>query len=159
MTPGATEEIAFDGELLAARGGGHAIEVEQRLATSLGAQHMSHVAGTLNDHPFRSNVVKMGRSFFLGVHKANVDALGLTPGDTVVVVMSLDAEPRGDDTPPGILAEALRRDAVAAETWERLAPSHRREFVGYIMEAKRDETRARRVKRTIDELAGRNPKA
>ena len=120
---------------------------------------MSRVAGTLNGHPFRSNVVKMGGAFLLGVHKANVDALGLTPGDTVVVVMSLDAEPRGDDTPPGILAEALRRDPVAAATWEKLAPSHRREYVGYIKEAKKEETRERRVKRTIDELAGRNPKA
>ena len=154
-----TQEIAFDGELLAARGGGHAIAVAETLATSLGAKHMSRVAGTLNGHPFRSNVVRMGGSFFLGVHKANVDTLGLTPGDTVVVVMSLDDAPRGDDTPPAILAEALQRDPVAATTWEKLAPSHRREYVGYIKEAKKDETRARRVKRTIDELAGRNPKA
>ena len=152
-------EIAFDGELLAARGGGHAIAVEQTRATVLDAKHMSRVAGTLNGRPFRSNVVKIGDAFFLGVHKANVEALGLTPGDTVAVVMSLDAEPRGDDTPPEILAEALRRDPVAAVTWNNLAPSHRREYVGYIKEAKRDETRARRVKRTIDELAGRNPKA
>lgn len=154
-----TEEIVFDGELLAARGGGHAIAVDEALATSLGAKHMSRVAGTLNHHPFRSNVVKIGGALLLGVHKENVDALGLTPGDTVVVVMSIDAEPRGDDTPPEILAEGLREDPVAAATWEKLAPSHRREFVGYIKEAKRDETRARRVKRTIDELAGRNPKA
>ena len=153
-----TQEIAFDGELLAARGGGHAIAIGGPVAASLGATHMTRVAGTLNGHPFRSNVVKVGGSFFLGVHKADVEALGLTPGDTVVVVMSLDAEPRGDDTPPGILTEALRQDPVAAATWEKLAPSHRREFVGYIKEAKREETRARRVKRTIDELAGRNPK-
>ncbi len=154
-----TQEIAFDGELLAARGGGHAIAVGEPVAASLGVTHMTRVGGTLNGHPFRSNIVKVGGSFFLGVHKANVEALGLMPGDTVVVVMSLDAEPRGDDTPPGILTEALRQDPVAAATWEKLAPSHRREFVGYIKEAKREETRARRVKRTIDELAGRNPKA
>jgi hypothetical protein len=154
-----TQEIAFDGELLSARGGGHAIAVEEALVTSLGAKHMSRVAGTLNGHPFRSNVVKMGGGFLLGVHKANVEALRVSPGDTVAVVMSLDAEPRGDDTPPEILAKALRRDPVAAETWEKLAPSHRREYVGYIKEAKKEETRERRVKRTVDELAGRNPKA
>jgi antitoxin component of MazEF toxin-antitoxin module len=154
-----TQEIAFDSELVSARGGGHAIAMDERLATSLGATHMSRVAGTLNGHPFRSNVVKMGGSFFLGVHKANVDALGLTPGDAVAVVVSLDAEPRGDDTPPRILSEALRRDPLAATTWEKLTPSHRREYVGYILEAKREETRERRVKRTIDDLAGRNPKA
>jgi Bacteriocin-protection, YdeI or OmpD-Associated/Domain of unknown function (DUF1905) len=153
-----TQQIAFDGELLAARGGGHAIAVEEATAASLGAKHMSRVNGTLNGHPFRSNLVTMGGSYFLGVHKANVVALGLSPGDSVAVVLSIDAEPRGDDTPPEILAEALRRDAVAAATWEKLAPSHRREFVGYIREAKKDETRERRVQRTIDELAGRNPK-
>jgi bacteriocin resistance YdeI/OmpD-like protein/uncharacterized protein DUF1905 len=154
-----TQEIAFDGELLAARGGGHAIAVEEALVTSLGARHMSRVAGTINGHPFRSNVVKMGGGFLLGVHKANVEALGVKPGDRVAVVMSLDAEPRGDDTPPGILAEALRQDPVAAATWEKLAPSHRREYVGYIKDAKKEETRERRVKRTVDELAGRNPTA
>ena len=154
----ATPEIAFEGALISARGGGHAIDVEESLVASLGAKHMSRVAGTLNGHPFRSNLVRMGGRMVLGVHKANVEALGLTPGDTVAVVMTLDAEPRGDDIPPEILAEALRNDAVAAATWEALAPSHRREYVGYIKEAKKDETRARRVQRTIDELAGRNPK-
>lgn len=152
------QEIAFDGELLAARGGGHAIALDEAQATSLGARHMSRVAGTLNEHPFRSNVMKIGSSFLLGVHKENVDALGLAPGDTVTVVMAIDTEPRGDDTPPEILLDALREDPKAAATWEKLAPSHRREFIGHIKEAKRDETRARRVKRTIDELAGRNPK-
>jgi Bacteriocin-protection, YdeI or OmpD-Associated/Domain of unknown function (DUF1905) len=157
MTPGATREIAFDGELLAARGGGHAIAVEEALVVSIGATHMSRVAGTMNGHPFRSNVVKMGPGFLLGVHKVNVEALGLIPGDTVAVVMSIDVEPRGDDTPPEILAEALLQDPVAAATWDKLAPSHRREYIGYIKEAKKEETRARRVQRTIDELAGRNP--
>ena len=147
-------EIAFHGELLAARGGGHAIAVDEACVN-----RRSRSTGlSLNGHPFRSNVVKMGGAFFLGVHKANFDALGLPLGETVAVVMSLYSDPRGDDTPPEILAEALRADPVAAVTWKNLAPSHRREFVGYIKEAKRDETRARRVKRTIDELAGRNPK-
>ena len=158
MTPGTTQQIAFHGELIAARGGGHAIGVEEAVALSLGAKHMSRVAGTLNGHPFRSNLVKVGGGMLMGVHKANVEGLGLSPGETVAVVMSLDTEPRGDDTPPEILAEALRADPLAAATWDALAPSHRREYVGYIKEAKKDETRARRVRRTIDELAGRNPK-
>ena len=158
MTPGSTQQITFDGELIAARGGGHAIGIDETAVASLGAKHMSRVSGTLNGHPFRSNVVRMGGGMLLGVHKANVEALGLSPGDTVSVVMALDTEPRGDDVPPEILAEALRQDPLAAATWDTLAPSHRREYVGYIKEAKKDETRARRVQRTIDELAGRNPK-
>ena len=87
---GVTQRIAFDGELIAGRGGGHAIGVDEATMASLGAKHMSRVAGTLNGHPFRSNIVKMGDGMLLGVHKANVEALRLTPGDTVAVVMSLD---------------------------------------------------------------------
>jgi hypothetical protein len=154
-----TKELAFDGELIAARGGGHAIGVEEALAASLGAKHLSRVAGTLNGRPFRSNLMKMGGGMFLGVHKANVDALGLRFGDTVAVVLTLDTEPRGNDVPPAILLEALRQDPVAAVAWDKLAPSRRREVVGSIRDAKKEETRARRVTRTIDELAGRDPRA
>ena len=91
--------------------------------SSLAATHMSRVAGTLNGHPFRSNVVRMGDAFFLGVHKANVDALGLSLGDTVAVVMSLDTEPRGDDTPPencsGGVARGPGRGGDVRRTWPR----------------------------------------
>jgi hypothetical protein len=153
------EPITFRGELRSARGGGHTIEVDAVLAASIGAKHMSRVAGALNGRPYRSNVAKMGGALVLGVHKENVEALGLAIGDPVDVTMALDTEPRGDDAAPELLAEALRRDEVAAATWEKLAPSHRREYVGFIKEARKEETRVRRVQRTIDELAGRNPRA
>jgi antitoxin component of MazEF toxin-antitoxin module len=154
-----TEPVMFRGELRSARGGGHTIDVDAALASSIGVKHMSRVMGTLNGRPYRSNVAKMGGTLVLGVHKANVEALGLAIGDDVEVTMAPDTEPRGDDVAPELLAEALRRDRDAAATWERLAPSHRREYVGYIREARKEETRVRRVRRTIEELAGRNPKA
>ena len=152
-----TETVAFRGDLRSARGGGHTIDVDETLASSIGAKHMSRVAGTLNGRPYRSTVAKMGGELVLGVHKANVEALGLAIGDSIDVTMALDTEPRGDDVAPELLADALRRDPVAAATWEGLAPSHRREYVGFIKEARKEETRVRRVRRTIDELAGRNP--
>ena len=154
-----TKEIAFDGEVIAARGGGHAIRVDGALVASLGAKHLSRVAGTLNGRPFRSNVMKMGEGMFLGVHKANIDALGMRFGETVAVVMTLDTQPRDDDSPPAILADALRQDPAAAAAWEKLAPSRRREVVVSIKGAKKEQTRHRRVRRAIDELAGRGPNA
>ena len=118
-----TQEIAFDGELLAARGGGHAIAVDEARVTSLGAKHMSRVAGTLNGHPFRSNVVKMGGAFFLGVHKANVDALGLRSATPSRSSCRSTTEPRGDDTPPddprGGAAEGPGRGGDVGERWPR----------------------------------------
>ena len=57
-----------------------------------------------------------------------------------------------DVTVPLDLTEAPVRDAVARARFEGLAPSHRREWVRWIEEAKRAETRARRIDRTVSAL-------
>ena len=56
---------------------------------------------------------------------------------------------------PPELADALAKDRVAREAFASLPPSHRREHVGYITEAKKPETRARRVERTLEMLRGK----
>jgi hypothetical protein len=84
----------FEAELLAARGGGHVVVVNEALAATVGATHMTRVRGTLNDTPFRSNLVKMNGVLYLGVHKATIEAAGVALGDTVTVSMDLDTEPR-----------------------------------------------------------------
>ena len=53
---------------------------------------------------------------------------------------------------PPELDEALARDAGARSVFERLPPSHRREYVEWIGEAKRPATRARRVEQTLERL-------
>jgi len=55
-------------------------------------------------------------------------------------------------TPP-VLAAALRAHPVAAAAFENFSPSHRREYIEWIAEAKREETRARRVATAITWLA------
>jgi uncharacterized protein YdeI (YjbR/CyaY-like superfamily) len=54
---------------------------------------------------------------------------------------------------PDALVAALRAHAAARATFEKLPPSHRREYIDWIAEAKRDETRARRVTQTVEWLA------
>lgn len=54
---------------------------------------------------------------------------------------------------PDELTDALKRDKAAQATWRSLAPSHKREYVGWITEAKRAETRARRIAQAIELLA------
>ena len=53
---------------------------------------------------------------------------------------------------PDDLRAALDADRTAAEAFGSLPPSHRREYVEWIEEAKKPETRARRVRGTIDRL-------
>lgn len=56
---------------------------------------------------------------------------------------------RGPPRTPSALADGLARNAKARATFRGLSPSHRREYVEWISEAKRDETRARRVATTL----------
>ncbi len=51
---------------------------------------------------------------------------------------------RLDHTPPD-LAEALAAEPAALDRWRTWAQSHRRQYVYWVLEAKRPETRARRV--------------
>jgi len=69
------------------------------------------------------------------------------------------ADEREDvSTVPDDLAEALARDATAREAWERLAPSMKKQYLYWISEAKRSETRARRVAETVRRTReGRRP--
>jgi uncharacterized protein YdeI (YjbR/CyaY-like superfamily) len=54
---------------------------------------------------------------------------------------------------PADLAAALKKNKAASATFERFSPSHRKEYVEWITEARRDETRARRLATTLEWLA------
>ncbi len=54
-------------------------------------------------------------------------------------------------TPP-MLAAALRADAVLAEQWKALSPSHRREYLDWILDAKQEATRERRLATTVAQV-------
>jgi uncharacterized protein YdeI (YjbR/CyaY-like superfamily) len=61
-----------------------------------------------------------------------------------------------DERPPVELAAALAADDVAGRRWERLAPSHRKQYIGWVAEAKRVETRRRRSHETVRRLRGQS---
>jgi len=62
------------------------------------------------------------------------------------------ASGRPDVTPPDLEA-ALAAEPAAAARWRAWAPSHRRQYVYWILDAKRLETRARRVAETVRRAA------
>jgi hypothetical protein len=55
--------------------------------------------------------------------------------------------------PPPPLAAALAKNPAARERWDAIAPSHKREYATWIVDAKRDETRERRVAQAVQMLA------
>jgi uncharacterized protein YdeI (YjbR/CyaY-like superfamily) len=59
---------------------------------------------------------------------------------------------RDIDVPQDLVA-ALKKNAKARATFEAFSPSHRREYLEWITEAKREETRARRIAQAVEWMA------
>jgi hypothetical protein len=111
------------------------------------------VAGTLNGVPFRGRLAVYGGETVLGFTKAFRAEVGVSVGDTVELVLDRDEAPREVEVPAALQA-ALDADPDARARYEKLAFTHRREFAEWVAEAKRDETRDRRVAKTLEMLRG-----
>lgn len=127
--------------------------VPAKLTAASGLKNSARVRGTVEGAAYRSTVMLYNGVMYLGVHKATLAAAGVAVGDRVAVRMELDDEPRPADTVPQDLAEALDAHPAAKAVFERQAPSHRREHVKYVLEAKQAATRARRIAKTVETLA------
>ena len=79
------------------------------------------------------------------------EKIGRTFGDEVEVIVEADTEPRRVVIPPDLLKE-LKKDRSARAFFDKLSYTHQREYVRWIEEAKREETRASRVVKTIEML-------
>jgi uncharacterized protein YdeI (YjbR/CyaY-like superfamily) len=93
----------------------------------------------------------MGGENMIGLARAVREQAGLTIDETYQVDIAADEGPRPVEVPEA-LAVALAADPAARTAFEGLAASHRKEFVRWIADAKRDATRAERVAKTVEML-------
>lgn len=126
------------------------LDDDQVAAVGEGAKRFP-VAATVNGYRWQTSVMRMGGEFLVGLNRAVREAAGVEEGDRVDVVLELDAAPREVEVPDA-LARALADDADARAAYERLAYTHRKEYARWIEEAKRDDTRERRVTQTLELL-------
>jgi hypothetical protein len=127
------------------------MEVPAEVVTSLGAGKRPPVTVTINGYTYRSTVAPMGGVFMLPVSAEVRAAAGIAAGDEVDVEVALDTEPREVNVPPDFAA-ALDRDAGAKRFFDGLSYSNRRRLMLAITGAKSEETRQRRIAKTVDAL-------
>jgi hypothetical protein len=112
---------------------------------------MDKVEGTINGHPFRAGLESgdtAGRS--LRVNQAMLRGAGAGAGDTVHVAI---LGPEGPPKPPADLQRELAASRGAKAFWKDLNDDSRRIYIRWIEGAKTPETRAKRVRRTVEQLA------
>jgi len=103
---------------------------------------------TINGYTYRSTVSVYGGKYFIPVRKSNQDATALKPGDICKVIVASDTEVRDVDPPPDLKA-VLAKNPRAKARWEKLSFTHKKEHAQALLEAKKPETRARRLHKTL----------
>jgi uncharacterized protein YdeI (YjbR/CyaY-like superfamily) len=107
------------------------------------------VVATVNGCTWRTSVVRMGGEFVVGLNRAVRHDAGVEAGQQVDVALELDLGPQTVEVPDA-LAAALATDPGAETAFARMSFTHRKEYARWISEAKRDETRQRRVQQALE---------
>ncbi len=128
------------------------IEVPDKSLEELGGGKRVPVVVTVNGYSYQSTTASMGGKILLPFAKAHRDATGLRGGDTIEVMLTLDDSPRTVALPDD--ARQAAESAGVLDKYEKLAPSHQKEYVRSIEEAKKPETRSNRIQKMLDALAG-----
>ena len=106
---------------------------------------------TIRGHTWRTTPGVYDGVGLVVVNRSVKAATGVDAGDRVLVEMELDTEPRTVRVPADLKA-ALAADAAVEAAFAALSFTHRREYVEWVEEAKREETRLRRIAATVERV-------
>ena len=110
------------------------------------------VLATFDGVEYRGSLVKMGGCYMLGITQELRKKIGKSFGDVIKVTITKDEEERNVIIPPDLL-EVLNNNTEALKTFEKLSYTAKKEYVTWITEAKRAETRADRIEKAVIKLA------
>lgn len=141
----------FTATIQNAGGGGAFVKVPFDVEKAFGSKKPK-VKAMIEGVPYRGVLVRMGTEHhILIILKAIREQIGKTFGDKINITVEADSEPRLVEV-PAELKQAFKAEKEAKSFFEKLAYTHQREYVTWINEAKRDETRQVRILKTIEML-------
>src|SRR5687768_8953815 len=109
------------------------------------------VKAVVNGAIYRGTIVRMAGKYMLGIPKAFREVAGIKAGENIVVTLEHDVEERSVDLPPDLVRE-LEKDEKLQIAWDKLSFTIRKENARQLEDAKKPETRARRLERTLEML-------
>ena len=133
-------------------GGGSLVPIPKAVVDQLGLKGMPKVNAVIAGTPYRGSLMPMGDgTYCLGVLKSIQEAAGVGYGDSITIELELDTAPRTVDLPAD-LAKAIAQDTKAISAWKELSYTNKKEMARSLEDAKRPETRARRLAQAVESL-------
>ena len=146
-----TKKQTFKAVIQNAGGGGAFVEVPFDVEKEFGSKRPK-IKAMIEGVPYRGLLVRMGGpNHMLIVLKGIREQIGKTFGDEIKVSVELDAEERVI-TIPAELKRMFKSEKEAKSAFEKLSYTHQKEFVKWIEDAKKAETRQNRIVKTIQML-------
>lgn len=133
------------------------IEVPGDVLASLGGGKRPAVTVTINGYSYRTTVGSMGGVAMISLSAANRAKAGVSGGEQVDVDIELDSAPRVVEV-PAELASALASEPAARATFDGLSNSNKAWHVLQVTGAKTEETRQRRIARSVAALKEGKPR-
>jgi hypothetical protein len=127
------------------------IQVPEEVVQALGAGRRPAVKVTVNGYTYRSTVAVMGGAFMISLSAEHRAAAGVASGEEVDIDIDLDTAPR-EVSVPADFAAALDAEPAARRTFDGLSYSNKSWHVLQVEGAKTDETRQRRIAKSVDIL-------
>jgi hypothetical protein len=134
-----------------AGGGGAFVQVPFDVEKEFGSKRPK-VKAMIEGIPYRGILTRMSTDcHILGIRKDIREQVGKTFGDEIKVIVEPDTEPRVVEVPADLLKE-LKKDKEAKTVFDKLSYTHQKEYVTWITEAKKEETRQNRIAKMIEML-------
>jgi hypothetical protein len=125
------------------------LQVPDDVVAQLGAGKRPPVRVTVGDYTYRTTVAPMGGAYWVPLAAEHREAAGVAADEEVDVRIELDTEPRQIVLPEDL---AAAMDDAARAAYDRLAYTHQKEWVRWVEEAKKPETRTTRIEKTVASL-------
>ena len=146
-----TKKHSFTATIQNAGGGGAFVDVPFDVEEAFGSKK-PRVKALIEGVPYRGLLVRMGGpNHMLIILKGIREQIGKTFGDEVTVTVEPDTEPRIIEIPKD-LGKELKKDQEAKAFFDKLSYTHQKEYVRWVEEAKKEETRQNRILKTIEML-------
>ena len=120
------------------------------MVEALGAGKRPPVIVTVGGYTYRTTVAPMGGSYWVPLAAEHREAAGVAGRARRSTSASSSTPRRGRSPLPDDLAAAL--DEPARAFFDALAYTHRKEWVRWVEEAKKPETRTARIEKTVESL-------
>jgi bifunctional DNA-binding transcriptional regulator/antitoxin component of YhaV-PrlF toxin-antitoxin module len=141
----------FTATIQNAGGGGAFVEVPFNVEKEFGSKRPK-VKAIIEGISYRGILTRMGSEcHVLGIRKEIREQLGKGFGDALTITVEPDTEPRVVEV-PAELKQAFKTEKEAQTLFYKLSYTHQKEYVNWIDEAKREETRQSRIAKTIEML-------